>query len=176
MIENQSSQSATAEERDEQAELNEWEAAKAEFRKKYKTLKAADAIRTMDEVEALIVKAERNMKRLTAAYDILRMEVIPSAMEAEDIASPFTVVGVGRVSLTPDLFINTPAANRTGLISWLKRNRLGSLVTSTINGSTLKAMIKDRIRTDKPIPSEWVNITPFTRATITRKGVAAAKK
>lgn len=108
-------------------------------------------------------------KVLQAEFDAIRMRLLPDAMDEEHLASPLNVAGVGRVSLTPDLQVNTPADQKEGFFSWLKKRKMGDLIQPTINSSTLKAWAKARIQKGAELPpSEMLKVTPITRASITR--------
>ncbi|PIZ29608.1 MAG: hypothetical protein COY40_06515 [Alphaproteobacteria bacterium CG_4_10_14_0_8_um_filter_53_9] len=138
-------------------------------------LKLVNLAARMKMVEQLDGYLENLGKYLHAEYDILRMVLIPEAMERENLESPVNVAGVGRVSLTGDLFVSVGAAEpevgkdyKNEFYGWLRDNNLEDLITESVNASTLKAWVKGRIREAKPWPQDLLKVTPYTRASITK--------
>lgn len=117
-----------------------------------------------------IVKKEKErleelLKTENARFDLLRIELIPAAMENEGVER-VTYEGIGRVSLTGDLYVQVQ--NKPGLIDWLSDEGMSDLIQPTVNAGTLKAFIKRRITAGQEIPEEYVKVSPFTRASITK--------
>ena len=104
---------------------------------------------------------------LNAELDVVRLELQPQAMEDAGLEN-FKVENLGRVSLTADMYVSIKEGCKDDLTAWLRKNRLSDLMQETINSSTLKAFVAQRMRDDKPIPTALLNVTPFTRASITR--------
>jgi hypothetical protein len=117
-----------------------------------------------DELEVMsAIKAE-----LEKRHDWLRTVVTPARMDERGITT-VTVAGIGRVTLQDDVFVSVPAEARTQTYTWFDDRGFGDLVTRTINGSTLAAWVRKRIKTgDELPPPELVKVTPYTRAQITR--------
>jgi hypothetical protein len=112
-------------------------------------------------------EAEAKLATINAWYDVLREEVIPAKMEAMQIER-ITYEGIGRVALTADARVSIKPGVRDKFFKWLNKHKLGSLVQPGVNPSTLKAFVKDRMRAGKDVPDEFLNVTPFTRASITK--------
>jgi hypothetical protein len=140
---------------------------KQEFRNAYAGLSLLDLVSKMQEVGGLKEQAEDKLKRINAAYDVLRLELIPAAMENQGIEN-LKVAGIGRVSLTGDMYVSTVADRRPEFFEWLRDQNLGDIIQETINSSTLKAFVKNRIQTGAPVPEDFVRVAPFTRASITK--------
>lgn len=100
-------------------------------------------------------------------YDFLSIEVVPDRMDDEGIES-IRVAGVGRLQTQSDIRCNVPAANREAVQDWLKNNGHGSMVTESINSSSLKAFVKEMMREDQPYPKELLQIHPYSRATVVK--------
>lgn len=100
-------------------------------------------------------------------YDFLSIHVVPQRMEDEDMEST-KIAGIGRVNLRPDMWTQTLDA--TMLAEWLKENDMGDLLKEQVNGSTLKAYIKEQLKKRDGLvpPDTLVKITPYTRAVITK--------
>lgn len=121
----------------------------------------------MAEVQLLDDFLEHIGKYLHAELDVIRMNLLPLAIENEGLESPVNVAGVGRVSLTGDVF--TSVLDKQNFYEWLHENNMGDLITESVNSSTLKAWAKKRIVDGKPMPSdELLKVTPYTRASITK--------
>lgn len=99
-------------------------------------------------------------------WDNLRLTVIPETMDALQLKSA-NVDGVGRVTLTADAYVACPAAMQDALKGWLTDNGFGDLIKETVNSSTLKAWAVRRYKNGEELP-DFVKVTPFTRAAITK--------
>ena len=110
---------------------------------------------------------EEQLSKVQAEFDLLRLELIPAKMEGDGIEG-IRYEDIGRVSLTADMYAQT--LNKDALYDWLRDNNLEDLIQPNVNASTLKAVIKARIKKGEETPPEdVVKITPFTRASITRR-------
>lgn len=147
---------------------NPIELRKKEFRSRYKTntdlIKLAKVMKAVQDTKE---RLEEELKMVNAEFDVLRLEIIPSAMENKGLEN-FTVEGLGRVGLTSDMYVKVASGAQPKLFAWLRKRKLGDLIQETVNSSTLKAFVKGRIETGKDIPKDLVKVTPFTRASITK--------
>lgn len=125
-----------------------------------------DKIKEMAEMERrkefLADKAKEVNKRL----DQLRLSEIPEAMAALEIPN-LTVAEIGRVTLTADVYASIPPDKKEEAYEWLNSSGHGNCITETVNASTLKAIMRRRIRDGEEIPDVF-KVTPFTRASITK--------
>ena len=150
---------------DSKLELDESER-KTMYADRHQGKKSVELAKQLKEVGELGDWLEQLGKYMNAEYDQLRMIAIPEAMEKEGLESPLNVAGVGRVSLTGDLFVSV--GDKDGFYAWLRKNKMGDVITEGINPSTLKAWVKARIAGAKPYPTDFLKVTPFTRASITK--------
>lgn len=104
---------------------------------------------------------------LQKAYDFISQNVLPERMEEEEI-STLTVKGVGRLQIKSDIRCSVLSANRTKLHEWLESNGHGSLISESVNPSTLKAFVKDLMKNGHDIPDDIIKIDPYSQASITR--------
>ena len=153
-------------ENEAEGDLSSFEQAKKGARERYQSMELLELVQAMDAVRKKKDEADEVLSRLNAEYDVLRIEVIPEKMESMGIER-VSYEAIGRVSLTADLQVSV--RDKPGMIAWLDANKLGDIVQPTINNSTLKAFVKGRMKKDLPLPEEMLNITPFTRASITKK-------
>lgn len=106
--------------------------------------------------------------RLQRAFDRIRLGLLPEAMAALDGGvRTINVEGLGRIGLTSDMYVSVLSADQQRLQVWLVENNFEDLIKETVNSSTLKAWAVKRFKEGKEIP-EFVKLTPFTRATITK--------
>lgn len=152
-----------------EAEANAQQERMQAFRSKYKGESNLQAlVRAMQAAQRRKEALEQDLKNANAEFDVLRFEAVPELMDTQGVER-VSYEGIGRVSLTADLRIQTFAAARSSLFEWLTTNKLGDLITETVNPSTLKAWVKNRLKEGKELPpSELLRVTPITRASITK--------
>jgi hypothetical protein len=138
------------------------------YQERLGTLSAKELAAEMAGVEAASDYMDSIYKCLHAEYDLIRNKMLPDAMEKEGIASPMNLVGVGKIVLTADAFVAVKSGMKEQLFDWLRANNLGDLMKEDIASSTLKAFVKGRIRDGKEYPDDLINVTPVTRASITK--------
>ena len=145
------------------------EARKGTYRDKYKKYNnVPDLAHQMKHVQEIKETAEKELKEINAEYDVLRLEVIPAKCEEQGIEG-IKIEGLGRLNLTADLYVSIKAGMKKPLFDWFSKAKLRDMVQPTVNSSTLKAFVKGRIKAGKPLPEEFLNVTPFTRASITKE-------
>lgn len=96
---------------------------------------------------------------------VLRQKTIPEKMDAEGI-STVNVKGLGRVTCSSQMSCST--IDPDGLKNWLVENGYEGLIQPTVNSSTLKSFVKERIEAGEDYPSNCVNISFFTQASLTK--------
>lgn len=99
--------------------------------------------------------------------EISRKE-LPDVMDADGVSN-IKIEGVGRVSLRGEVFVSILAENRQAAYQWLRDTGRGSLITETVNASTLKAASKEWIKNGEEIPESLIKITPITVAVLSTK-------
>jgi hypothetical protein len=144
-----------------------FEELKAKARTHYRGKSLKELVEAMDRGRKQKAELEVALMEVNAFYDVLRYECVPTAMEIAGVQN-VTYDGIGRVSLTPDVFVSMKPGAKDALFTWLKKNKLADLIQPTINSSTLKAWVKERMKASKKVPSEHLNVTPVTRASITK--------
>ena len=139
---------------------------KNEFQQ-YDSLTLVDLVHAMSTLQNRKEAAEEQLKLINKEYDFLRITKIPTAME-DDGVDRINVTGIGRVSLTADMHVSVKADKKSEFFEWLRDNGRGDLLQENINPSTLKAAVKGMVRNGDEMPTEMLNVSPFTRASITR--------
>lgn len=143
------------------------EGRKEHYRRKHKAKKPVDLAREMAEVEKVKDYVKMLSSFINAEYDVIRLELLPQKMEEAGLEN-MKVENLGRVNLTGDMYVSIRAGEFEEFAKWLKKRKLGDLVQETINSSTLKAFVTRRMADNKDVPRELLNVTPYTRASITR--------
>lgn len=146
-------------------ELTPFERAKAVARRDFETMTLHAMAENMKLLQAEKEEVEASLSLINARLDVLRFEAIPNKMD-EDGIERVKFEGIGRVSLTADMFLSVN--DKQALYEWLRDNGFGDLIQDNVNPSTLKAFVKGRMKEGKDVPAEYLNITPITRASITK--------
>jgi hypothetical protein len=126
-----------------------------------------ELIREMRRVQMAKDEAETELKKLNKHFDFLRITKVPQMMEDEGIRN-LNVEGVGRVSLTADMHVSIKDGQKESFYEWLRDNGRSDLIQPNVNPSTLKATVKNMVKEGEVVPEEMLNVSPFTRASITK--------
>jgi hypothetical protein len=134
---------------------------------KHKGKRLIDLAYEMDDIKRVKEYLDRLSTRVNAEFDALRLMVIPSLMEDEGIEN-LTVEDLGRLGLTGDMYVSIKAGKKEEFFQWLNKHKLGDLIVDTVNPSTLKSFVKLRMDAGKDLPVDLLNVSPYTRASITK--------
>lgn len=134
---------------------------------KYDNVSLVDLVHAMSTMQNRKEALEDQLKIINKEFDFLRITKIPAKME-EDGVDRINVTGIGRVSLTADMHVSVKADQKSEFFTWLRDNGRGDLLQENINPSTLKAAVKKMFREGEEVPDQLLNVSPFTRASITR--------
>lgn len=139
-----------------------------QFYEQLENMDTLELINVMNIIRVGLETATEIKTNLQKKYDALRLNLVPSAMD-DDGVSNITVEGIGRVGLTGDIYASIPADKKPEAWKWLRDNN-HDIIKETINAGTLKATLKAIIKAgEEEIPEGLFKITPFTRASITKK-------
>lgn len=105
-------------------------------------------------------------KVINIRIEHLTRVLLPEAMD-EDGVSNISIDGVGRITLRGEVFASIRADNREAAYEWLRDTGRGSLISETVNASTLKAAVKEWLKQGEEIP-EVISVTPVTVAVLTK--------
>jgi hypothetical protein len=100
-------------------------------------------------------------------YDYISIRVTPERMTDDGITN-IKVDQIGRVELRPDIWTQT--LDPVKLKGWLEEQGMGDIIVPSVNGSTLKALIREQMKKDggSVPPADVVQVTPYTRAVIVK--------
>lgn len=130
-------------------------------------LPAVDQIRRFKFISDVYDEFSEAKKQLNAIYDQQSREAIPEVMRREGIKT-VNVEGVGRVSLT-NRYSCTMLDKNLGF-NWLTANGAESLITSTVNSSSLSAFAKTKLEEEGvELPPEIFKVGVMTYTSITKK-------
>ena len=133
----------------------------------YDALVLTDLVHAMSTLQNRKEALEAQLKLINKEYDFLRITKVPAKME-EDGVDRISVTGIGRVSLTADMHVSIKADQKEQFFEWLRDNGRGDLLQENVNPSTLKAAVKGMFKSGEEVPEQLLNVSPFTRAAITR--------
>lgn len=114
------------------------------------------------KVKEAALKAEKEKLRL------IQEELLPAKMNEEGV-STVNVNGVGRFTVTSVERVSVIGGKQPDLKAWLVENGYEGLIQDTINSSTLKAWVKERMQEGDEVPTELLNMHSFDRVTLTKK-------
>ena len=80
----------------------------AVYEEKYAGMTTIEVIRAMDKLSGEKESIEDELKEINKEYDFLRLNLIPKKFEDDGIEN-LRVEGIGRVSLTGDMYVSIPA-------------------------------------------------------------------
>lgn len=129
-------------------------------------LSPVDLVRVMEQWQQRKECADAIAKQIGRVFDFLRLTKIPTVFDEEGI-SLLKVEGIGRCSLTADMHVSIAAARKDDAYAWLRDTGRESLISETVNASTLKAVVKKAIVDGEKLPEGVFNAAAFTRASIT---------
>ena len=96
-------------------------------------------------------EAEAALKEINKKYDQLRKITIPEVMEATDPdLSKLSIKGIGTLYLKTDLYAGIK--DKEAAFEWLRENGYSDLIGETINGSTLRAWMKEQLEEGTELP------------------------
>jgi hypothetical protein len=138
------------------------------YRQTYEPMSTIEVIQAMDSLRAKKDALEDQLKAVNLEYDFLRHILVPELFERDGIDN-MKVTDVGRVSLTSDIRVSIPAHAKDQAFEFFDLLGKGDIVTRTVNASTLKAVVKSMILNGEDVPDTIFTVTPFTRASITKR-------
>lgn len=121
-----------------------------------------------NELKIKQAEIKNQLKGVTAEFDVLRLDIIPDKMDEEEMSS-INLPGVGRLGVTLDLHVTVLAENRGQFYDWLEEQGHGDLIKPYAQPGTVKSFLKERVTEGEEIPEELAKVTPFFRASVTKK-------
>lgn len=110
---------------------------------------------------------EESLKEVNKRIEEIAKKELPESMDADGISN-IKIDGVGRLSLRTEVYASILAENREAACDWLRDTGRGSLVTETVNASSLKAAMKECLKNGEEVPESLIKVTPVTVAVLTK--------
>lgn len=150
----------------QRAEILPWEAVEEEgpITGDLETLRELCAEMKELQLKALDLKAQAAEVRIP--LDSLRLRKIPDLMQALEVKTA-TFQGIGRVQTAADLYCSTAKGRKEDAMVWLRDCGYEDMIKESYNASSMKALMR-RLITDGVETPDFMNITPFTRASIVK--------
>lgn len=127
----------------------------------------ADRIKKLSILKKEEDELTERLKEINKAIDMLVKRDIPQLMEDSGI-NRVEINGVGRVDLRGDLYVSVLKSDQEEFYNWLRNTNRGSLITETVNSSTLKAAAKGWLMSGEDLPP-ILKIQPYTKAVLTSR-------
>lgn len=134
---------------------------------KYDTMTPEQLVTAMAALEAEKDRLAEILKSINGEYDYLRLIKIPTVWDERKIVI-IKVTDIGRCNLTADIYASIKAGKKDEAYQWMRDTGREGLIQDAVNASTLKASIKASLKKGESWPDELFNVTPFTRASITK--------
>lgn len=139
-----------------------------ELRAMYEQQNIAELAASIKNLREKLDEAAKVKAELQKHYDFLTIDIVPDRMDEEGMDA-VRVSGVGRLQTTADIRCSCPAKNREALIEWFENNGLFTMVTNTINSSTLKAFVREQMKMPEgKYPEDLLKIEPYSRAVVVK--------
>ncbi len=143
---------------------------------KYDAMTPEELIKAMNEAGVEAAKLELQAKPFSDAFEYLRLVKIPAVFDERDIKT-LAVTGLldvegkeinMRCGLTSDIYASIKAGKKEEAYQWFRDNGFADLIKETVAPGTLKSSAKGALKKGEPFPEELFNVTPFTRAGLTK--------
>lgn len=143
---------------------------------KYDVMSPEELIKAMNEAGVEYDKLQLQAKPFSDAFEYLRLVKIPAVFDERAIKT-LAVTGLVdvegntinmRCGLTSDIYASFKAGKKEEAYQWLRDNGRGDLIKETVAPGTLKSSAKDALKKGQSFPEELFNVTPFTRAGLTK--------
>lgn len=151
----------------ERGEVGDFEAFLAELTEVMVTLSIEELALTQKRAQEISEELGRQKVNAGKIFDVLRLKLIPDEMEVIG-ATSINLKGIGRVTITTDMYAGIVSGKSWEALSWLKEHGHEDLIKEGVHPSTLKAFLKEQIIAGEEFPEEIFKVTPFDRASITK--------
>ena len=133
----------------------------------YNEMQIAELAAELRKLKDVKDQLEENLKEINKHIEVLTKQVIPEKMDEQGISN-VSFGDIGRISLRGEVYASILADNREAAYQWLRDTGRASLISNTVNASTLKAACKEWLKNGEEIPEELIKVTPVTVAVLTR--------
>lgn len=132
--------------------------------KEMTVVQLAGELRKLKELKEAM---EEDLKETNKFIEEITKQILPEKMDDQGISN-IKIDGVGRITLRGEVYASILAANRDAAYQWLRDTGRASLISNTVNASSLKACVKEWLKNGEEIPEDLIKVTPVTVAVLTR--------
>ena len=132
-----------------------------------KSMTIVELATKLRELRDLKEAQEIDLKDTNKAIEMITKIVLPDLMDEQGVQN-LKINGVGRISLRAEVYASILADNREDAYDWLRATGRASLISETVNSSSLKAACKEWLKNGEVIPDDLIKVTPVTVAVLTR--------
>jgi hypothetical protein len=104
---------------------------------------------------------------LNKLHDYIRKDVIPEKLENAGMKS-VTYENIGRVTITEDAYTQVVSGKLDEALQWLSDNGHAALVKNNVHHSSLKALLKEKLKKGEDIPEDIFKVTPYSYTKINK--------
>lgn len=117
--------------------------------------------------KACIQKLTKELKNAREQLRIVQEDILPPKMEADGMKT-ITLSGIGRLNNNPQFRASVIAEHQPAMRQWLVDNGWEALVQETVNSSTFKSWVKERLTEGDDIPMEYINVHSFDQVVLVK--------
>jgi hypothetical protein len=133
----------------------------------YDEMSLQDLAKAFLDIKEKLEKAKQESSALQNEWDHIRLNKIPELMDEEGV-NTVTFKGVGRITLTADVYASIPADKKEDAYEWLRSNGHSGIIQESVHNGTLRATIKALMKKGDDVPGDFFKVTPYSRASVTR--------
>jgi hypothetical protein len=130
-----------------------------------------EAAQYLDALEGDLQHFKDLTNKLRELKDHLTIKCIPEKLDEDGMANVTVIMDDGtkrRWQTRADIRCSVLASHRQDLYHWLDEHGHESLITETVNASTLKAFLKEEMKAGRPIPTEYLSLHPYEQASLVK--------
>lgn len=115
-----------------------------------------------------LAEYESRAKRLKRLAEVVTDNIIPTKLEEDDFQNvPLKSLGK-RWQVRHEMRCSVKSGEKEHLFDWLRENGHESLISETVNSSTLKAFYKEQSKAGNATPDDMLNLHFFERANLVK--------
>ena len=130
---------------------------------------------SIDELAAIQSKLKKDIDNIKIAesalvkfYEVIRKDKLPQLMDNQDI-NGVSINNVGRVSIIDDCYASIKSNKKSEAFEWLDDHGHADMITRNVHPSSLKALMKSKIKDGEEIPKDIFSVHEFKYSKITKK-------
>ena len=108
-------------------------------------------------------------KTFSKLFEPAKVEKLPQAFDRAGVPSVTLDEGY-RVTVSQTVRASVRADQREGAAAWLRAHDMASVVTETINSSTLSGIARSMLEDGNELPSEHFSVAVISNTSVTKRG------